>query len=222
MLEKMITDVRIHKVRHYFEAYDFHLAPFVDKPINLLEIGIGQGGSLAMWRNYFKKGVIYGLDCRPECKDYEGERLHILIGDQVDVGFLGKIATDIHFDIIIDDGGHKMIEQLTSFNILFPALSDGGIYVVEDLCTSYWPAWNGGLGLKHTFVEFLKSLIDKMNMWSSRHENALDYKSDIPIDRLEEMISSIHVYNGISFICKRGHAFHSQRGEEIFGPGAFK
>jgi hypothetical protein len=31
------------------------------------------------------------------------------------------------FDIIIDDGGHKMYQQKASFNALWPQLSDGGL-----------------------------------------------------------------------------------------------
>ncbi len=211
------SGARMHKPRHYFEAYAFHLKSFIDKPVNLLEIGIGNGGSLEMWKNYFKKGLIYGLDCRPECKEYEGDKIHVFIGDQADVGFLENTVKDVCFDIIIDDGGHKMIEQLTSFNVLFPSLNNGGVYIVEDLCTSYWPTWSGGLGKKNTFVEFLKSLVDKINMWSARHENARECKIDIPVDRLEEIISSIHIYNGIGFINKQGHAFHSQEGEVVRG-----
>lgn len=214
--KKMITGAKIHKVKHYFEAYAFHLNQFIDKPINLLEIGIGQGGSLEMWKNYFKNGNIYGLDCKTECKNYESERVHVFIGNQANINTLEKLIKKISFDIIIDDGGHKMIEQLISFNILFPSLNNGGIYIVEDLCTSYWPKWDGGpVGAENTFIGFLKSLMDKLNMWAVRDENAGRYKIDVPIDRLEEIISSIHVYNGIAFIHKRGCAFHSQHGEDV-------
>lgn len=215
--KKMITGARIHKVRHYFEAYAFHLNSFIDKPVNLLEIGIGQGGSLKMWKNYFKNGTVYGLDYRLECKEYEEDQIHVFIGDQADTEFLENIVKDVCFDIVIDDGGHRMIEQLTSFNVLFPSLNNGGVYIAEDLCTSYWPTWGGGFRREDTFVEFLKSLVDKMNMWSARHENARECKIDVPVDRLEETISSVHVYNGIGFIHKRGHAFHSQHGENVSG-----
>ncbi len=48
---------------------------------------------------------------------------------------LDKLAGPI--DILIDDGGHEMHQQITSFNYLFPHMRVGGLYFLEDLETSY-------------------------------------------------------------------------------------
>jgi len=220
MLKDAIGNARIHKVKHYFEAYDFHFASLKDWPINILEIGIASGGSLRMWKNYFINGIVYGLDCNSDCRIYKANRINIIIGHQEDTDFLEKM-TNIHFDIIVDDGGHTMKQQIASFNALFPALNDGGIYVIEDLCTSFWPSWGGGLG-EETGLGFLKSKVNTINMWAARHEEAgLSVTDDLP-SIFEKMISSIHFYNAIAFIYKKGHAFCPEQGKDVFNRRDFE
>ncbi len=214
MLKNAIPDaLRIHKVKHYFEAYDFHFAPLVNNSITLLEIGVGRGGSLVMWRNYFNNGRVVGIDNNPACKACAGDRIEIHIGDQADEQFLNSLML-YSFDIIVDDGGHTMEQQLASFKTLFPTLNDGGIYVIEDLCTSYWPSW--GAHRERAFIDFLKFRVDTLNMWAARHEEAGEYAITKPPDIFEKMMSSIHFYNGIVFIYKKGHAFCPKQGKDVF------
>ena len=64
------------------------------------------------------------------------------------------------FDIIIDDGGHKMSEQISSFRMLYPNLNKGGLYIIEDLNSSYWDEfWDQELKT----TDFLKGLVDDVN-----------------------------------------------------------
>src|SRR5687767_10929859 len=86
----------IHKWGHYFDVYDRHFARFRGKEITILEIGVSQGGSLQMWKNYFgDKAKIYGIDINPHCKELEEENIKIFIGSQSDRKFLRKIKKEI-------------------------------------------------------------------------------------------------------------------------------
>ena len=85
----------IDKWVHYFDIYDRHFSRFRNREIVMLEIGVSQGGSLQMWKNYFGgKAKIFGIDIDPRCKTMEEENIKILIGSQSDRKFLkrGKAA----------------------------------------------------------------------------------------------------------------------------------
>jgi hypothetical protein len=109
---------------------------------NVLEIGIGAGESLRYWSDYFENATIYGIDIR-DSKFIENERIKTFIGNQEKPEDLNNFlnTTNCEFDIIIDDGGHMMKYQQTSFGILFKRLKSGGIYVIEDLHTSDREPW---------------------------------------------------------------------------------
>ncbi len=167
LLEAAKTKKRgtVSKVSNYFKEYDLHMAEFKDKPIRLLEIGVGDGGSLYMWKEYFSSGHIVGIDIDPSKKKFQGEGIEIYIGDQVNSDFLKEIEGKYgQFDIVIDDGGHQMKQQITSFKTLFPLLREGGVYVIEDLHTSYWPNYGARFG-RTTTINLVKKLIDTMHFW---------------------------------------------------------
>ena len=133
---------------NYFALFE-HLR---DRPVRLLEIGVGgyrdadRGGeSLQMWRDFFPRGRITGIDIQQKDMDL-GERVRILQGSQVDADFLNDLVRDHGpFDIIIDDGSHRNEHVIESFEILFPTLAPGGIYVAEDLQTAFFPRFGGSL-----------------------------------------------------------------------------
>ncbi len=125
-----------------------------DRPLRLLEIGVGgyqdadRGGeSLETWRDYFPKARVVGIDIQEKRLDL-GQRITILQGSQVDAGFLDRVVADHGpFDIIIDDGSHRNAHVVDSFNLLYPGLAPGGIYVVEDVQTAFFPRFGGSLEL---------------------------------------------------------------------------
>jgi hypothetical protein len=137
------------KVKHrYLEQYDRVVQPLVDQEIKLLELGVHRGGSLLLWRDYFPKGTIVGIDLQL-ADDLAGEeRIQMFQGDQGDVRFLTEVANQAApdgFDIIIDDASH--VAQLTriSFWHLFDNhLKPSGLYVIEDWGTGYWDDWPDG------------------------------------------------------------------------------
>jgi len=163
-------DRLIHKWTHYFEIYEDLFSRFKGKKINILEIGLFQGGSIQMWQNYFGNDMHYfGVDINPNCKKFEDKNVTVFIGSQTDEDFLKILVETLpQIDIIIDDGGHMMDQQILTFKYLYKLINEDGIYLCEDLCTSYWSEYGGGYKKKSTFIEFAKLHIDKQNAFYSK------------------------------------------------------
>jgi hypothetical protein len=117
-----------------------------------------------MWEYYFgKQATIIGIDINPDCKLIEKDNIFIEIGDQSNINFLQNIIEKYgRPDIILDDGSHVSKHQIDTFNFLYYAMKDEGIYLVEDTHTSYWKEWGGGLHDPLNFIEFSKSKIDEL------------------------------------------------------------
>jgi 23S rRNA U2552 (ribose-2'-O)-methylase RlmE/FtsJ len=111
----------IHKWHHYFEIYNRHFARFRGTDVVILEFGVSEGGSLQMWKDYFgPRARIVGVDIDPECKDMEESQVEVYIGDQEDRTFLASLRDTLpRIDIVIDDGGHTMKQQIATFEELF-------------------------------------------------------------------------------------------------------
>jgi hypothetical protein len=188
----------IHKWSNYFEIYDTHFSRFRNREINILEIGVSHGGSLQMWKNYFgDKATIFGIDINPKCKEFEEERIKIFIGSQSNRKFLRELKQALPpIDILIDDGGHTMEQQIVTFEELFDKVAEYGIYLCEDLHTSYWRSAGGGYKRKGTFIEYSKSLIDYLNAWHS--EQVFFRKNEIT-----RSVWSVTYYGSIIIIQKR-------------------
>lgn len=187
----------IHKWTHYFEIYHKHFERFRGKKCVILEIGVSLGGSLQMWKHYFgEKASIIGIDINPECKKFEEDQIEIFIGSQSDREFLRDLKTKIpEIDILIDDGGHTMEQQITTFEELYNHVSTNGIYLTEDTFTAYLPNYGGGFRKSGTFMEFAKNLIDEL------HGYSIFGRDDLVTD-FTNTAGSIHFYNGIVVIEK--------------------
>jgi Methyltransferase domain len=188
----------IHKWMHYFEIYERHFQQFRHKPLSMLEFGVLHGGSLQMWKYYFgKEAKIYGVDINPRCAELAEEQIQILLGDQENRESLRSICRDLpKFDIILDDGGHTMKQQVITFEETWSHLKDGGIYLCEDLHTSYWPAFGGGFKLPHTFIEYTKQLIDQLHAWYSPN-------AQLQVDSFTRSTFAVHYYDSMVIIEKR-------------------
>ena len=168
-----ISDKPIHKWAHYFNLYEKHFSSFKNRPIKIMEIGVQNGGSLQMWRNYFhSNSKIVGIDIDASCKQHEDDNIEIHIGDQTDILFLNKLIEIYkNFDIIIDDGSHINEHVINTFNHLFPFINNSGIYFIEDVHTSYWTDCNGGFKKENSIIEYSKNLIDQINAHFSQDLN---------------------------------------------------
>lgn len=192
-------DRTLFKMLHYLEIYDELLAPWQGRDVNFLEIGIYKGGSMPMWQGFFGKGAkLTFLDIDPACRALELPGTRVEIGDQSDPVFLQKIGTDHGpFDLIVDDGGHKMHQQITSFRELWPKLKDRGLYIVEDTHTSYWPGFGGGFREGKSLIEFAKDLIDRMHSWYTEDDTGF------PLHPMAREIGGIRFHDSMVVIEKR-------------------
>ncbi len=171
------TDKCIHHGYHYF--YPRFLEHLRDETFNMLEIGYHEGGSARMWAEYFSKASIYAMDINKE-----GDYLdHLVIrGDQSKIEDLSKLVKRIEkARFIIDDGSHHPMHQIETFEYLFTnLLEDGGVYIIEDIETSYWRTDASVYGYKIGFFNALKysnNYIDNINSEFSRKPNNLRISS---------------------------------------------
>jgi len=174
-----LADYETDKIQHhYLEVYDPILSHWTDKDVKLLEIGIHKGGSLNLWRDYFPKGTIAGIDLELPEGFIPGERIQLFQGSQGDTQFLSQVAASIApdgFDIIIDDASHIGELSKTTFWHLFDHhLKPGGLYAIEDWGTGYLDDFPDGRRFdpkpsildpfpshSHGMVGFVKELVDE-------------------------------------------------------------
>lgn len=192
---------RIHRYTPHYEA---HLGHLRDKRFSLLEIGIGGyrndgvgGASLRMWRQFFGRAQIIGLDI--EDKSFvDGDRITSYRGSQVDPVILDRIFDEVgEITVVVDDGSHRPEHIRETFALLFPRLADKGIYVIEDLQTSYWPEWGGSEDPHdpNTSMALIKDLLDGLNYEEFVDESYEPTYSDLNI-------VGIHAYHNLVFIEK--------------------
>jgi hypothetical protein len=193
----------------YLDVYDRVLWHLRNKPINVLEIGVLNGGSLEIWDKYFPNVLkILGIDVNPLCAElqYESSKIKVLIGDAASEQTREVIALESNsFSLIVDDGSHQSQDVIKTFASLFPLLDSGGVYVVEDLCCSYWMEWGGGLNLETSATSFFKALIDVVNF---QHWGFDGVRSDVlcqfgitTSSELEAALSRIQSVNFFNSMC---------------------
>jgi cephalosporin hydroxylase len=189
----------IDKWHHYFEIYHRHFAAFRGRSPVVVEIGVYHGGSLEMWRHYFGRGArIVGIDLDPRCRLFEGDSVSVMIGDQADRKFLSQVrARYPHVDIVIDDGGHTMAQQITSFEELYPHIQPHGVYLCEDLHTSYYPPYGGGYRRDGTFIQYATRLVDQLHAWYSTEPDRFR------IDEITRSTHGLHFYDSVLVVEKR-------------------
>lgn len=202
------------KWMHYFDIYHRHFERFRGRPCTVLEIGVYHGGSLQMWRHYFgERARIVGVDINPRLTSLNQEGVEIIIGDQGDRSFLRKLARQIgKVDILIDDGGHLMHEQIATLEELYGTVADDGVILVEDTHTSYWQEFGGGLRSNYSFMSFAKQLIDELNAWHSRDPHSFSPSG------FTQSTNSMHFYDSVVVIekAKRSPPQQRQTGQPSF------
>jgi hypothetical protein len=198
----------VHKWHHYIPLYDRYFARYRGTKVRMLEIGVYQGGSLGMWRKYFgNEAIIYGIDINPECAAFNGHDGQVRIGSQADSGFLESVVAEMGgVDIVLDDGSHEMKHIHSSLKALFPLLSNGGTYFIEDLHTCYWRPWGGGYGSKDNFFHVVGELINDMHHWY--------HDSGFVRQEIGSALSGIHIHDSIVVLEKGSSCppVHSQVG----------
>lgn len=197
-----------HKWEHYLFAYQEILGKYAKKgkPVNLLEIGVQNGGSLQIWKKFLPEGSqVYGVDLNPDCLNikFEDENIHFFYGNAASADFWTTNMKEITFDIIIDDGSHMCPDVINSFEFLFPLkLNMGGIYIAEDLHASYKTEYLGGYKKKGTSIEYFKNLIDYLNFNYIELPPNFDKESLEPLMDLNKQIKRVSFYDSICAVEK--------------------
>jgi SAM-dependent methyltransferase len=182
---------RPHKITNYIPVYERHLDRYRNRPVTMLEIGCGYGGSLQMWKRYLgPHALVVGVDIEERCLEYEEPQVVVRIGDQSDESFLSSLLEEFSpIDIVLDDGSHKMDDIRKTFDLLYPAVDRNGVYIVEDLKFAYTRAYGGGLRNPGNFFFRVRELIDELHADSTHGQ--------LEPTEFTRTTMGIHVYNGI-------------------------
>tara|TARA_R110002126_G_scaffold208374_3_gene355254 strand:- start:790 stop:1470 length:681 start_codon:yes stop_codon:yes gene_type:complete len=217
--EKYVTDKRILE-HNYVQYYEKYFEGLRGKKLKILEIGIYRpcvqgvkdgrqvGASLKTWYDYFPDAEIYGVDLG-DFTDVDNERIKTTICNQSyredgdDYPGLSSVIDEYggDFDIIIDDGGHTMEQQLVTLGYMFKYLNSDGIFVVEDLHTSYVaPHAYNPTGTKNTALNVLQEFQRSGKIVS-------EFMTDSEIGYLNSHMDTCVIHKGnhseISFITKK-------------------
>ena len=185
------------KLEKYFDVYEEYFSTFKGKNITFVEIGVFNGGSLKIWKDYFgPKSRIIGIDINPECKKFANDGIEIHIGNQSDPLFWENFFKEVgNVDIILDDGGHTNLDQIITTVKCVDKINDGGILMVEDTHTSYIDEYNSKSSF--SFVNFAKKLIDDVNHTAGINEFEKKDDSFFFEFSLNKYIYSTHFYESI-------------------------
>jgi hypothetical protein len=194
----------------YTQVYHRWLAHVREQRLRMLEIGLYNGGSLRMWRDYLPNAVLHGIDIDARTLAYQDEvpNSQVRLVDQGNAAELDAFVAELggNYDFILDDGGHTMVQQIVSFEVLWPQVMPGGIYAIEDLGTSYFPHYGGqDLGGPDTAVAYTKELVDAVNRQHALlPPNGLaSAVSPIAAAKMRRDVASIHFHPGIALVVKK-------------------
>ena len=216
----------LHSWAHFFEPYHNHFHRFRGKKVVFMEIGVQSGGKIPLLRDYLGPGLTYvGVDINPSTKKFESaDWVHIEIGDSENREFLATLKRKYpHVDIFLDDGGHTMNQQIIAMEEMLPHVQPEGVYICEDLSTSWSPKFGGisnadvgnheflnktAFGLMHKTMDWLN------NGWiqgSVMEDKQLpdEYYPEKWWRAIPDQVKHIHVYNqlvvyekGLTFAAK--------------------
>lgn len=188
----------------YFHVYERLLGPFRGKAITLVEIGVLNGGSLFMWRDYLGPAArIIGVEFNPDAERWTEHGFEIFIGDQSDPDFWTSILPAIgSIDICIDDGGHSNLQQIVTTALVTPYINDGGLMIVEDTHTSFMRQF--GNPSRFSFVSFAKDVTDAIHSrFPSVHASRNTMAEHISSVTFMESIVVFHVNRHDCFVSEQ-------------------
>jgi len=216
-LWKFRTFPLLHTWPNFFEAYHNHWQRYRGKDVLFMEIGVQSGGKIAMLRDYFGPGFKYvGIDINPSTTMFEtADFVSIEIGDSEKRTFLEKIKKKYpKVDVFLDDGAHTMSAQRTAMEIMWPHVKDDGVYVCEDLNTS-WNAQGGYKGKRmsderdeyfreNTMMGLVHRTIDWLHYsWVAGRTGSPD-----PPERLNEGFWPERWWKQFAISCKHIHIYN--------------
>lgn len=190
----------------YLDKYEFFLNRWKDDNINILELGVYHGSSMKMWSTYFANASVYGVDISEECIQYAGENREVIIQDLGDEDGIRSLG-NLHPTIIIDDASHLWSHQIKALCHLFPALQDGGVYIVEDLGTSFFSYENqyfaDAVVTAYDFLAAIAEVVTSRTLLRTVHLQADLQPLKQEIETLAEQITMISFIQESCIIIKK-------------------
>ena len=183
----------------YLESYEPLFAPLRDRTFNFLEIGALGGSSLRLWRNFFYRATIIGVDINEACRKLADDRIIIEIGSQTDAAFVARIGAAYRPTVVIDDGSHQAGDIAFTFEHLFEFVQPGGIYVVEDVMfhvnegSGFWNK-SGAMPIDQYFIAIARSLMGRREVV---------FRASERLARIYPDIESVAFIGGVVLIHKR-------------------
>lgn len=206
------------KLNHYFQIYEDILNCYIGKPVTLVEIGVKDGGSLELWREYLGVNArIVGIDLNPEAKKFEKNGFEIFIGDQGSENDLKKIFNQIgHIDIIIDDGGHQSHQQINTFIQGLYHIKERGVIIIEDTHSNFLKDLNT---TRYSFLNFSKQITDLLflrvyNYYQQRSQKTIKSRlNDLVKGKLYnvQFFTSITVFHINTKLCEDSYEISNNK-----------
>ena len=155
----------------YLDIYARYMSSMRLKVKTFVEIGVRNGASLRMWKDYFPNAIIYGIDIDPQCISSVEDRIEIIIGDQNNNTFLQNLVNKFSsgIDILLDDGSHITSHQINTFNILYKLIKPTGLFIIEDLANSYEEWGNNSINLRSAWPGM---------HYNQKNDNLKNYRKD--------------------------------------------
>lgn len=215
-----------HKYELYLDIYDRVFGPFRERSIDLVEVGVQNGGSLEIWLQYFPRArCLVGCDIDPHVAAlrFADPRIHVVVGAINERATSERIVRHApEFDIFIDDGSHSSKDINATFYNYFHRVRPGGLFVIEDLHCAYYPDYGGGLDAPGGSMGFLRTLADAVHKahWKEKASLAERVAPYLPPgtpvdDSLTEDILGISIYDSICVIEKRAAGKRARRGPHV-------
>ncbi|MCI1273570.1 MAG: hypothetical protein LKG27_03950 [Clostridiaceae bacterium] len=179
---------------NYLKSYELFMAPMKKEAFTLVELGCFQGASLKMWKEYFKKAEIVGVDLDENLKAIEEKRISFICSDATSQEFPEKLSQYKNIKCIIDDCSHAWADQRISLEMLFPILESGGYYIIEDLecgTTGAYPNFPPKIEDSQSFWDYAMDRLKILRVSESINQQAFrPFFSQLP-QRIQQLELSI-------------------------------
>jgi hypothetical protein len=204
----------------YQRNYPRLLMSLRGKKLKILEIGVQEGNSVNLWSEYFGAQSVEQVCVDIVEKELPDSVTFVRLDQSDETQLKGFVTSHRTFDLIVDDGSHVPCHQLLSLQILWDALVPGGIYIIEDIETSYW----GNSRLygyrfdanfyKSNTIRVLKDFVEYVNEGMCRNRKNLPRNL---VKVAEEVESIMFGYNCILLVKKDPDMFSRFYGRKYQG-----
>jgi predicted O-methyltransferase YrrM len=137
-----VTDYR--HCHPYTLFYDGLFKNKKDANLKIAELGILDGASLLMWKEYFANADIYGFEYNNDLitnfkQNFNNERITLANIDVTNADSIINAFRELNtlYDILIEDTTHQFEDQIRVIENAYHYLKPGGILIIEDIFKSY-------------------------------------------------------------------------------------